>query len=580
MGVIQNAYDKIKRYFDRKRQDRLERDLMAIAHRGYKYNPDYAISESINPEKDFSLSVQENLVWFIGKGSIIRDFYQRNSALVDSLNFFWHKAPANYRKVHSGVPKQIARKMATILFGGGFTNEVEIFKVDENGNVTNELDKAKSAQVLENLEIYKKECNFEEIMKTGATTESWCGHVFFKYSFDLSLSEYAILECVDLRNAEVIKIRGITKAIIFKNYYANNNRKFVHKETYTTDENGDAMIINELYVIRQSGEEKVPLVTLPETADYPEVFVFKGLKGMLAFEKANKLPNNDFLDSPYGASDFAGAHSSFDALDETLSEIYSEIRNNKTIRYIPDIFLRYDNETSVASLDAFITNYVKITGSLDEQAKNQINITHIEDKQESLYSKWKIGISTVCNNAGISPLALGVTGLESIASSDTSQRERNKATLETREEKLNRWKPLIEKMLLQLLAFNSWLQRNYDVQKQLNQIDVNFDNCNVLVKFGDYIIEPQSALIDVWGKAKQAGVASTRHALKEIHPDWSEQKIEEELNLIRFELGMSLDNPMNLPNLTGLEKNEEDELEELEEIEKKGELSEREDNNA
>lgn len=568
MGVLQNAIDRIRGYFDKRRQNRLERDLNVILNKEYSFNPKYfkGMKDLIPPEQEFSLSVQENYVWFTGKPRLIRQFYRTYGPICSQdLNFFWAKAPVDWRKVHSGIPKQLSRKMATILFGGGISTEIEIFKVDENGNITSELDKDAIAKVRENLEIYIQECDFITKLKNGATTESWSGHVFYKFSFDLDLSEYAILEVVDLRNAEVVKERGITTSIIFKNYYTIKDKNYILKETYTTEEKtGDAMIVTELFQVTEAGENKVPLNAFPEFADIEEVFIFNGLKGMLAFEKPNKLPNNDFLESPYGASDYAGAHSSFDALDETLSEIYAELRNNKTIRYVPDMFLTIDGkENSVALYDNFITNYVKVGSSLEETAKNEINITTIPDKQESLFSKWKIGVTTVTNNGGISPLTLGVTGLESIASSDTSQRERNKATLETREEKLSSWQPFIENMLLKLLTFNSWLQKEHGVQEKLNRIDVDFDNCNVLVKFGDYIIEPQSTMINVWGGAKSMGVASTRQALKEIHPDWSDQKIEEELNLIRFELGMSLDNPMNLPELTGLE-NEEDELKKLE----------------
>ena len=48
-------------------------------------------------------------------------------------------------------------------------------------------------------------------------------------------------------------------------------------------------------------------------------------------------------------------------------------------------------------------------------------------------------------------------------------------------------------------------------------------------------------------------MASTHEAVKNIHPDWNESKVDEEVNLIRYELGITLDNPQNLPNLTGFD---------------------------
>ena len=72
--------------------------------------------------------------------------------------------------------------------------------------------------------------------KCGAFTESWSGHLFAKWNYDLDASNYPILELADVRNAEVRKIRGVTTAIVFKNYYNKNQKQYVHKEIYTTNE--------------------------------------------------------------------------------------------------------------------------------------------------------------------------------------------------------------------------------------------------------------------------------------------------------------------------------------------------------
>jgi len=546
---------------DNKRLDRLEADLNMLSARGIKYNPKYYRPvETISPEQEFSLSVIENLVWFTGKPRLIRQFYALNAPfLVSDLNFFWVSSPAEYRKVHAGLPGLISTKMATILLGGGIIIEVEIYKLNDKGEPTENIDEAKSKVAKSNVETLKDKTLFLTRVSEAVVTESWSGHVFIKYGYDLDASAYPIIEIADVRNAEVIKIRGITTAIVFKNYYTVGPNQYVHKETYTTDENDDAMIINELFKISPSGDEKpVPLSTLPETEELKEVFVFKGLKGMIAFEKPNKLPNNEFPDSSYGASDYAGAHSSYDALDEVLSEMYSEVRNNKSMRYIPDTMLKYI-DGDIARLDPFVRNYVKITGDPDQNAKNEIFVTAINDKQASLHAKWQVAITTALNIAGLSPYSIGITGLESVNQSAESQQERNKATLETRSAKLKAWGPFLENMFMQLLSFNSWMQKNLKIaQEDMDELDIDFANCNVVVKFGDYIIEKQDDKINTWGAAKQFRVASTLECVKNIHPDWSERRIDEEVNLIRFEEGMALDNPDNLPKLTGFSYEDED----------------------
>lgn len=551
MGI----FDKMKNYFDTKRQDRLESDLRVIQQRQTGFNPKYFKNlDYMSPDQEFTLNVQENLTWFIGKPRMIRLFYATYPELTQDLNYFWAKAPANYRKVHSGVPKNISRKMSTILFAGGIANDVTIYKVAEDGTISNEIDQNKSSLAVDNLEILKDKVEFMSKIKGGAVIESYSGHLFAKYSVDVELSNYPILEFVDLRNGEVVKERGITKYIIFKNYFDFNKKKYVHKEIHSLNEQDEPVITNKLYEINQYGEKEKPLASLEQTRELLPEFTFTGLNGWIAFEKPNRLPNNDFLDTPYGASDYAGGYSSFDALDETLSEIYAEIRNNKTLRYVPDVFLKYSEEGDVAKLDEFITNYVKTTSSLAEGTEHKIDITNIEDKQDSLEKKWRIAMTTVCNNAGINPIALGVTGLESIDSSEGSQQERNKATLETRGDKLESWKPFTENIELQLLALNSWMQRNYPNlnQEGLNKIDIDFSNCNVNVAFGDYIVSTKQELIDLWGSAREKGVATLDTSIKKIwEKEWDESQILEEINLLRFEQGMSLDNPSNLPGLDG-----------------------------
>ena len=87
------------------------------------------------PEKEYTLNVQENLVWSIGKPRLLRQFYMHNPELTIDLNYFWQSATTDIIKRHTGIPNMISTKMATILFGGGFTSKVEIFKTDEKGNL-------------------------------------------------------------------------------------------------------------------------------------------------------------------------------------------------------------------------------------------------------------------------------------------------------------------------------------------------------------------------------------------------------------------------------------------------------------
>jgi A118 family predicted phage portal protein len=563
MKIIDSIKERLYKAKDKresKRLSKLEGDIMTILNKHDKavFNP--RLVNGIfdeNEELEFSRRVLENRVWYTGKPKLLRRFYTTNPDLLGDTQFFWQRALPEYRKVHSGIPNLISTKMGTILFGSGYATNFEIYKKDNEGKVTNELDEDAAEKAQNTWQAIEKKIQFKRKLREMAACESVDGHLFAKLSVDPKLSDFPIIEIGNMQNAEVVKERGITKKIIFKtwlNTSAGTKNDAVFYEIYTTTSEGEACIINKLYKLIDGELKEVDLKEHSYTEDLDPTIIFKGLKGLLAFEKPNKLPNAEFPDSPYGASDYSGALSSFDGLDETLSEIFAEIRNNKTIRYIPknmmETYLDTNGNVKIREFNNFITNYQKIDTASVENAKNEISITQIPDKMESLLSKWKVAITTAINNAGLSPLALGITGLEAVNAGEQSQRERNKTTLETRSDKLDLWQPFLEDMIIKILEFNNWIVNVYNFDQQgIDKIDLDWTNTNVGITFGDYIIESKKEKIDTWGNALTVGVASTETAIDMIYDDWSEEAKAEEVARIKFEKGMSMDDPNNLPGL-------------------------------
>ena len=549
-------------YIRKKRLDRLEKDLHMIQNR-INFNPTKAtlnIDQYLSSDS-FTQRITEYKVWNTGNAYLLRRFYTSGGGIEDiyrTLKYFWRTAPAEYVKKHSGIPQQISNKNGVIIFGGDFSVSVNVYKVDEQGNISTDLDEAKSKLATDTLNAIIKKSKIMESLRKQAVIDSWCGHSLGKLNYDLSISQYPIYEVYDLTQGEVVSQRGVVVGHIFKSYYKKNGNDYCFEEEYTTTEDGQACIINKLYKMKSDGEKvEVPLTTIKETSELLPSFVFEGLKDTIAFSKANKLPNNEYSTTPYGASDFQGAVDSFDALDEAYSELYAELRNNKTIRYIPDIMIPKDEKgrSQIHNME-FITNYQEVKGSYDQDTKDRIEIQTIEDKTSSILEKYRNALVTAINNAGLSPLALGITGLEAINAGENSQKERNRVTLETRKDKIeNYWKPYLENFFTQLLAFNNWMVKKAGAKQDLDNFDLSFDNCDIQLDFGNYIVEDESNIINRWSSAKSAGIASLETCVRELHPDWTEEQIINEVNMIKYEQGMDLDNPMNLPELTGVEDN-------------------------
>ena len=555
---IKTTYYKIKDYYYQKHLNRLEGDLRVLNQR-ISFNP-YRIgklSNELDTSTKFSERIEEYRVWYIGNERMIREFY-REHMKHDNSNYFWLKAPIDYRLIHSGIPGLISRAMGQVVFGAGWKANVSVFK-DETSK---EIDESLTEQSQELVEGLIDVVDLKQKCIQASETESWCGQVFYKLSHDIDLSNFPILEIADVRQAEEIKVRGITTAIVFKHYYTHkkNENKIDYRldEIYTTNYDDDATIIYELYkcnVSKKEGvtDELIDLFSIPETQHLIDIvddegkFVYKGVKGILALSKPNKLPSHEFMDINVGASDFEGSVGSFDALDEVYSEMIAEVRNNKTIRYIPIEMLpkHKDRDGNIHSVkpNAFITNYVEIESSKAEGTNKEIVIKQIEDKYESLKSKFATAITTCINQAGLSPFALGITGLESVNSSAESQQERNKVTLQTRSMKQEMWKPFLEKLLIKILELNSWMQRELKVEQPFSKLELSYNNVDIDIEFNPYIYPRQEDLLTTWGSAKQQRVASTYEAVSQIHPDWDDLRIEKEVNLIRFEEGLSLDTP-------------------------------------
>lgn len=575
----------LKDFFTRRRLNRLQRDLNMLRNT-IKFNP-YAVAMiDSETDKDFSRRITEYRVWSMGNSYVLRRFFV-GTLEYRTCNYFWTRAPLSYRMIHSGLPGLICSKMPRILFGNGIAPTVSVYK--DSGEVDKNKTKAATDYTLQLIDKVK----LRDVLTECATNESWGGHSFIKFSFDTAISNFPIIEAADIMSTEVVKERNETVAIIFKTWYedkkkGNQQRKYRLDEIYTTDATGDAVIRYELYELTTGEEKRVPLNSIPETQKIVEAVngddevVFTGLKGMLAFDKPNKLPSLEFPHSNYGASDFEGATDSFDAVDEAYSTIINEIRDNRTFRYFASHNFRRDKDTGeiLTPDDGFTKNFVLTEGDIDQEQgvnKNRI-VDQIPDKTEEHKAKYLTAVTVALNKAGLSPYSIGITGLESINQSAESQQERNKVTLETRKAKLELWTPYLSKVLSQLLAFNTYLLNTVGVkQDDMPLPDMDITLSTVTLDFGEYLQDTDKDLVDIWGLAKSQGISSTQNAVRELHKSWSEKQILDETNVILFENGMATDTPNGLPNLTGIETDEVDDTDETDEKDNKDDKKETDD---
>lgn len=576
--------EKIKNKAQERRVKKLEKDLIALRTK-MKFDP-RLLSKDLDTETIdvFTRRIYEYKLWSMGNAGALCWFYRTGNAYVGKYeynkhNYFWAKCPPGRRMVHCGIPGLISTRMADILFKNGVKANAVVYKHAEGESLQEDKAAEKKANEFISATLLPK-MKLQDALQTSAVNESWGGHCFLRLSHDASVSAYPILETFDITNCEVVKVRGITKAIIFKTWYEHSNKSYRLDEIYSTTEEGDGCITYKLYTFEGKKERECDLLSIPQTRglfflngqgnengiklDEEQRFVYEGLKGMLAFEKPNKTPSQEFPSSDYGASDYEGAVDYFDSLDEITSANVREIRTNETKRYVPETLLEMDEEGKPLPLDEFCDSFLTVKSDPDQNATNKIETAQITDKTESFLSKWKTVLSMICNKAKISPYSLGITWLEAVGPAADSLQERNKVTLDMRKGKLALWETLLKELITQALQLNAWMQKHVEGVKDIHkadgvpEIDFTQGNTTIQLDFGEYIEESVSQRLTTWSGAKAARVASTDECVRQIHPDWTQKQVNDEVNLIRFEDGMSLDNPSNLPKLTGEEEEDEE----------------------
>jgi len=551
MSIIDNIRESIK---DR-RQDKLENDMNDIVAKktNLNFNP-YNISKILYLENDenFTERLIENHTWYTANLSALQEYYRHHKQIKsryyrDDFNFFWSKVKPTHRKVHTKLPSLLTEKMVDLIIGNGYSLEASVVSFNENGEEIEEDNLRELLnQKLNNMEV---ENNFYDLLSSSISSESWSGGVAWKIVLDKEFSNYPIIQKADQRNFHLITKYGRVIGVSFKEYYLENKQNYIFYETYTTDENGDAMILSKLYIVDKNKQEReVPLTELKQTKDLEPELILKGLKGALGFSKKNKTTNKEFSNSPYGESDYAGLYSHFDALDEVASSMIDDIRKNKIKTYIPETFLPVDKYGNRTSLDEFENNFIQLKGhDPADEGSDKIEFSNPGSRIIEYMENWKIELMQVINGFGLSPLTIGATGLESLNASDASQIQREKVSLRTRKTKVNLWQEFLNKLVPQMI--NAYLYLNSDDKEEIGdliEIAKNPDKYKIKVdfKFEEYLIRPIEERLASFSLARnpQNLSISLEEMVRQVYRgEKTEDEIREEIDRLKMELNLTID---------------------------------------
>lgn len=478
-------------------------------------NPD-SIQIDIEQLNNYESQAFINNIWYRGDPNEIQQLYEQLNDRLGNKHF-WGSKPTvgmNIRKIHTGLPSMIVDTLADIS--------------------TDDLNKIEAGKRQEEWNKIAEENNPKALLRDAVVGALVCGDGAFKWSVDLDISKYPIIEYYDGSRVDFERERGRLIAIVFK------TRKIINKQRYTLLERYSQKDITYKLVNKEGKECKIEdfpeLVNKYEKVINPNEFMM-ALPVML--RKSKKYAGR-------GKSLFDGKLDNFDAFDEVWSQWMLALRKGQIKTYIPESLLPRDPETGLLLRGSDLDNdfiSVEETISEDGASKNKIETTQGQIQYEALLSTYITALDQ-CLTGLISPSTLGI---------DTKKIDNAEATREKEKTTLYKRNQIVE-VLTKVIS--DMVNITFKVYDTMNRTEIT-DTPGV-ASFGGYANPSFEAQIETIGKAKTNGIMSIETSVEELYGDTKDDKWKQkEVQRIKNEQGIvDMDEPSINDDLDLIENEE------------------------
>ena len=329
-----------------------------------------------------------------------------------------------------------------------------------------------------------------------------------------------IVEYYEGKDVEFISKRGRVIGVIFKDYYKYKGNDYVLLDTRRLDETGSSCVEYELFKLSPNGD-----VDQCELDEVPELGKLKDLK-IPGYGKLLAVPCK-FLSHPndksYGKPLLYGRYDLLDDLDQSLSQRSVTSRESTPVEYIPSDLLERNKEGQPILPKRYNRTYVAKDGipngdgAMDGQIQTtqpNLNFDQYTQEQKAIVDQILIGI--------LSPASMGID----IAKKDNgeAQREKEKATLMTRNNIINCETQILTQAVNIILALTAYMESG-------NLPLADFD---VSVKYGEFANPSfeniSKTLLPLW----QSGAISDEMYVDKLYGDsLSEAEKQKELEALK-----------------------------------------------
>lgn len=434
--------------------------------------------------------------------------------------WFWGepaRGPERRTKLHVPIASDLCQASADLLFADPPTLTVD------GGNT-------KTAERLEDLAgdgLYTQLAESAEIAAA-------LGGVYLRVTWDESVEPDAPFLTSVHADAAWPEFRyGRLVGVTFWRIVARDDKRvWRHVERHELDYDRVGVVLHGLYEGTQDNlGMAIPLTEIPATAGFAAYVDENSAISTLTPDLAvayvpNQRPHRKWRSHPLGSSlgrsDLDGVEGLMDALDETYTSWMRDLRLGKGRVFLAQSMLRDEGPGRGQSWDAEQEVYAPLNmlpsaaGSGMPMLAQQFAIRVDEHRATS-----QDIIEQILRTTGYSAQTFGEDEGSRGAATATEVESREHRSLLTRDRKIRLWRSPTEEIISKLLAVDG------AVFGGPAPADVEVD-----VTFGDGVAESLGELAATVNLLNQAGAASTKTKVALVHPDWDDEQISAEVELI------------------------------------------------
>jgi hypothetical protein len=312
-----------------------------------------------------------------------------------------------------------------------------------------------------------------------------------------------------------------------------------HLETHVPGQN---RIRHGVYVGDQSDLGRImPLSDFPETRQFAQyltdgdsiTFPDQPKDASTVVYVPNMRPNGIWRDlgpqaEPLGCSDYCGVETLLDALDEQFTSLMRDIQLGKARLIVPQGYLDSIGRGQGAVFDPDRQVYSPIAslagnGTSDIMA-NQFKIRYLEHIAVMNYT-----IQQIVRRIGYSAQDFGQDPESNTAVTATEVEARARRSLVTRDTKVRLWRPPMRDILYGLLSVQREMFRDKSIIPERPRLN-----------FAEVVEPDRLQMAQTVSALFTAEAASKQVIVQMIHPDWTQDQVDEEVARIWTEIGTDL----------------------------------------